>query len=89
MASVPTAGPPPPSAAGTPSAAATPAAAAAAAAPATAAPVPAIDPSSEESKDNGSDLLAGASHTSAEVLIILGSTVTHSKVKNVAATFGQ
>ena len=53
-----------------------------------AAPVPAIDLSSEESKDNASDLLAGASHTSAEVLIISGSTATHSKV-NVDATFGQ
>ena len=60
MASVPTGGPPrPSSAAGTPSAAAMPPASPAAAAPATAGPLTAIDLSSEESKDNASDLLRG------------------------------
>ena len=55
MASVPNGGPPPPPAAATPCAAATPAAAAAAA-PAAAATTPAIDLSSEESKDNAPDV---------------------------------
>ena len=49
---------------------------------------PAIDLSSEESKDNTtSGLSAGVSHAAAAVLIP-GSTTIHTKV-NVAATFGQ
>ena len=86
MASVPKGGPPPPPAAApaaaTPGAAATPAAAAPVAAPA-AAITPAIDLSSEEGKDNASDLLAGS-----VAVFIPGSTTTHTKV-NVAAAFGQ
>ena len=101
MASVPTGGPIPPPAAAAPKAA--PAAAAAAAYdicccntrhlqstdanPADATPPCAIDLSSEMSKYNASDRLAGASHATAAVLTP-GSTTTRTQV-NIAANFGQ
>lgn len=78
MASVPTGGPRPPSAAPTPAAAAPPPAAARPAAAVLAAATPSIDLSSEGSKDNAGDRLAG----------FPSPTTTHMKV-NVGATFVQ
>ena len=68
MASVPTVGPPPPSIAATPSATAA-AAVATRAAAIPAAVTPGIDLSSGESDYTGNDLLEGASHAIAAVLV--------------------